>query len=91
MQRWGSLPAIEMREFYARRAARILPSLLLIVVVLAVMHALAVPDYTIDRAGFAAGPLVGLSGDGPLGGLSGDAPLGGLSGDAPLTGHAAPG
>ncbi len=51
MQRWGSLSAIDTRGFYARRAARILPSLLLIVLVLALMHVAGVPDYTIDGAG----------------------------------------
>jgi peptidoglycan/LPS O-acetylase OafA/YrhL len=49
--RWGELGRIDLRGFYARRAARIGPSLLLIVAVLAAMHLAAVPYHTIDRAG----------------------------------------
>lgn len=58
MERWGSLPRIDARGFYARRAVRILPGLLLIVAVLALMHALGVPDYTIDRPGQSLGGAV---------------------------------
>ncbi|HEY8327222.1 MAG TPA: acyltransferase [Rhodanobacter sp.] len=51
LRRWGSLEQIDMRAFYARRFARIVPCLLALVVVLSVLHLLAVPDYTITRAG----------------------------------------
>jgi peptidoglycan/LPS O-acetylase OafA/YrhL len=51
LRRWGSLERIDMRAFYARRFARIVPCLLALVVVLSVLHLLAVPDYTITRAG----------------------------------------
>ena len=51
LRRWGSLERIDMRAFYARRFARIVPCLLALVAVLAVLHLLAVPDYTIDRPG----------------------------------------
>ncbi len=51
LRRWGSLERIEMRAFYARRFARIVPCLLALVGVLAVLHLLAVPDYTIHRPG----------------------------------------
>ncbi|OOG36359.1 acyltransferase [Rhodanobacter sp. C05] len=51
LRRWGSLERIDMRTFYARRFARIVPCLLVLVAVLSVLHLLAVPDYTITRAG----------------------------------------
>lgn len=49
IQRWGGLPQISAGEFYARRAARILPALLLMVGVLASLHLARVPYYTIDN------------------------------------------
>lgn len=51
LQRWGALQRIDLRAFYARRFARIMPCLLALVAVLAVLHLLAVPDYTISRPG----------------------------------------
>jgi peptidoglycan/LPS O-acetylase OafA/YrhL len=51
LRRWGSLERIDMRAFYARRFARIVPCLLALVGVLAVLHLLAVPAYTIHRPG----------------------------------------
>ena len=38
LRRWGSLERIDMRAFYARRFARIVPCLLVLVAVLAVLH-----------------------------------------------------
>jgi peptidoglycan/LPS O-acetylase OafA/YrhL len=49
--RWGSLGAIELRGFYVRRAARILPCLVTLVAVLAALHLFGVQDYVIKRAG----------------------------------------
>lgn len=51
LRRWGSLERIDVRAFYARRFARIAPCLLALLAVLSVLHLLAVPDYTIHRAG----------------------------------------
>lgn len=51
LQRWGGLERIDLRAFYARRFARIVPCLLVLVAVLAVLHLLAVSDYTISRPG----------------------------------------
>jgi peptidoglycan/LPS O-acetylase OafA/YrhL len=51
LQRWGGLERIDVRAFYARRFARIVPCLLALVTVLAILHLLAVPDYTISRPG----------------------------------------
>lgn len=51
LRRWGSLERIDVRAFYARRFARIMPCLLVLVTVLGVLHMLAMPDYTITRAG----------------------------------------
>lgn len=47
LRRWGALSAIDARAFYARRAARILPCLLLVLAVLSALHLLGVPDYVI--------------------------------------------
>lgn len=46
--RWQSLDRINLREFYTRRVARIMPCLLLLVVILSLLHGLSLPDYTID-------------------------------------------
>ena len=46
--RWGRLERIDPRAFYAMRAARILPSLVLVVGVLALLHGLGVPFHVID-------------------------------------------
>ena len=48
---WGSLRAISLREFYVRRGARILPSLVALVVVLGLLHLGGVTHYVINRAG----------------------------------------
>ena len=49
IRRWGALPRLPLRAFYARRAARIAPCLVVLVAVLALLDALKVPDYTIAR------------------------------------------
>lgn len=54
LQRDGALGAIDWRAFYIRRAARILPCLLALVTVLLILHALAVPNYVIQRNGQSA-------------------------------------
>jgi peptidoglycan/LPS O-acetylase OafA/YrhL len=51
LRRWGSLERIDMRAFYARRFARIVPCLLVLVGVLSVLHLAGLHDYTISRAG----------------------------------------
>ena len=51
LRRWGSLERIDVRAFYGRRFARIVPLLLALIGVLSVLHLLAVPDYTISRPG----------------------------------------
>jgi peptidoglycan/LPS O-acetylase OafA/YrhL len=51
LARWGSLGAIHLRSFYVRRAARILPCLLILIAVLSVLHLARVQGYVIDRAG----------------------------------------
>ena len=58
LDRWGDLSRIDLGTFYRRRAARILPCLLVLVGVLALLHALAVPDYVIDRTGQSLGGAV---------------------------------
>ncbi|MBA2077750.1 acyltransferase [Rhodanobacter sp. PCA2] len=49
LRRWGSLSAIDVRAFYARRFARIVPCLLALLAVLGVLHLLGVADYVIHR------------------------------------------
>jgi|SRR5471032_878766 len=51
LERYGSLDAFQWRNFYAFRAARILPLLMLLLVVLAILHWLAVPGFTINKPG----------------------------------------
>jgi peptidoglycan/LPS O-acetylase OafA/YrhL len=51
LQRWGGLERIDLRVFYARRFARIMPCLLVLIVVLSVLHLLAVQGYTISGRG----------------------------------------
>jgi peptidoglycan/LPS O-acetylase OafA/YrhL len=51
LARWGSLGAIDARSFYARRAARILPCLVLLVAVLSALHLAGARDYIIHQAG----------------------------------------
>jgi peptidoglycan/LPS O-acetylase OafA/YrhL len=51
LARWGSLGAIDVRAFYARRAARILPCLLILVGVLSLLHLAGARDYVITRVG----------------------------------------
>jgi len=49
LRRAGALAQIDLRSFYIRRAARILPFLFLLVGVLSIMHLLEVPEFTIDE------------------------------------------
>ena len=49
-RRWGSLARIDARAFYARRFARIVPCLLVLVAVLSVLDLVGVRDYTILHA-----------------------------------------
>ena len=58
LERWGSLARIDLGAFYARRFARIVPCLLALVAVLAVLHSLGAPDYTIHRPGQSLGGAV---------------------------------
>ncbi|MEO9077725.1 MAG: acyltransferase, partial [Rhodanobacter sp.] len=51
LNRWGELERIDLRAFYARRFARIVPCLLALISLLAILHLLALPDYTISRPG----------------------------------------
>ncbi len=49
--RWGRLGGIDARAFYVRRAARILPCLLVLVALLAALDLLRVPGYVISEPG----------------------------------------
>lgn len=49
--RWGALDRMDVRAFWARRAARILPCLLALIAVLSVLHLLNVQGYVIWREG----------------------------------------
>ncbi|NCT85846.1 acyltransferase [Stenotrophomonas acidaminiphila] len=55
LRRWGALSSIDLRAFYVRRAARILPCLLLLLAVLSVLHLAGVPSYVIDGEGQSLG------------------------------------
>jgi peptidoglycan/LPS O-acetylase OafA/YrhL len=47
IRRWGQLSHIHLGRFYRMRAARILPSLLLILLVLSALHLAGAPEFTI--------------------------------------------
>lgn len=51
LMRWGHLGAIELRGFYVRRAARILPLLATLVAVLAILDLAGVDGYVINKPG----------------------------------------
>ncbi len=51
VQRWGSLAKLDARQFYCRRAARILPCLILLVVILSLLHVAGAKDFRIVHAG----------------------------------------
>jgi peptidoglycan/LPS O-acetylase OafA/YrhL len=51
LERWGDLARVDLRTFYVRRAARILPCLLALVAMLALLHGFGVDDYVIHRSG----------------------------------------
>src|SRR5258706_5282956 len=50
LRRWSSLDRIDFRGFYARRLARIVPCLLLLVFVLSALHLIGFEDYLIKHA-----------------------------------------
>jgi peptidoglycan/LPS O-acetylase OafA/YrhL len=58
LRRWGELRQVELRGFYARRFARIMPCLLLLVLVLSLLHILGFTDYVIHRADQSLGGAV---------------------------------
>ena len=51
LARWGTLAAIDAKAFYRRRAARIVPCLLILVAVLCGLALAGVPHYTLERPG----------------------------------------
>jgi len=51
LARWGTLAAIDAKAFWRRRAARILPCLLILVAVLCALALAGVPHYTLERPG----------------------------------------
>lgn len=55
LERYGSLDAFRWRNFYALRATRIFPLLLILLAILAVMHWLAVPGFIINKPGQSLG------------------------------------
>jgi peptidoglycan/LPS O-acetylase OafA/YrhL len=58
LSRWGSLPKLDVRAFYKRRAARILPCLLLLVLLLSGLHLASVHDYVIEKPGQSLGRAI---------------------------------
>ena len=56
--RWGTLAAIDARAFYARRAARILPTLWLLVAVLSMLALAGVAHYTTEQPQQTLGGMV---------------------------------
>ena len=58
LRRWGDLRHVDLRGFYARRFARIVPCLLLLVLVLSLLHLLGFSDYVIHREGQSLGGAI---------------------------------
>ncbi len=48
LRRWGSLPRVSVRDFYALRFARIAPLLLLLLALLSILHAAGLNDFVIS-------------------------------------------
>lgn len=63
ISRWGPLGQIDFRAFYALRVARIAPCLLLLLLVLATLHLLGAPNFTIppERASLGQALLAALT------------------------------
>lgn len=51
VERWGPLHKIRLRDFYSMRAARIVPSLLLVVALLSLLHLFGIQNFIIDKPG----------------------------------------
>jgi peptidoglycan/LPS O-acetylase OafA/YrhL len=49
LRRWNDLAEVDVKQFFQLRFARIAPTLLALLVTLAVLHFLGVADYTVDR------------------------------------------
>ena len=49
LARWGALASIDVRAFYRRRAARIVPCLLILVAVLSALALAGAPHYTMEQ------------------------------------------
>ncbi len=58
LARWGTLAAIDARAFYTRRAARILPCLVILVAVLSALCLAGAPHYTMEQPGQTLGGTV---------------------------------
>jgi peptidoglycan/LPS O-acetylase OafA/YrhL len=48
LRRWGSLPRVNARDFYALRFARIAPLLLLLLIILSTLHAAGLKDFVVS-------------------------------------------
>lgn len=59
LMRWGGVGGIELRGFYVRRGARILPLLTLLVAVLALLDLAGVNGFTISKPGQSLGGAIG--------------------------------
>ena len=63
ISRWGPLGRVHIREFYTLRVARIVPCLLLLLLILAALHLMRAPNFTIppDRASLGRATLAALT------------------------------
>ena len=61
LARWGTLAAIDARAFYTRRAARILPTLWLLVAVLSALALAGAPHYTPEQPRQTLGGMAGAA------------------------------
>ena len=61
IERWGSLEAVPWGQFLRRRFARIYPCLLLLLAILAALHAIEMPGFVIDNTSLARATVSALT------------------------------
>ncbi|SHE99311.1 Peptidoglycan/LPS O-acetylase OafA/YrhL, contains acyltransferase and SGNH-hydrolase domains [Arenibacter palladensis] len=58
IRKWGKLSQIKVRDFFVMRAARIMPLLFILILVLTVLHIMSVPGFIIDKEKVSLGIVI---------------------------------
>ncbi|WP_368859875.1 acyltransferase family protein, partial [Escherichia coli] len=61
IERWGSLEAVPWGQFLWRRFARIYPCLLLLLAILATLHAIEMPGFVLENTSLARATISALT------------------------------